>query len=591
MERQVWQVVKIALSFALIASSLAAKGASKPNFIVIVVDDAALMDFGATGGEASTPNIDMLAQRGALFTNYHSSPLCSPSRAMLLTGLDNHRTGHATIEEVLPPEQAGKPGYTLRLEPGVLTVAKRLKAGDYRTYMTGKWHLGRNDGDLPNAHGFDRSFALDASGADNWEQKSYMPYYDHAPWFEDGKPATLPAGFYSSQFIVEKMIDYLKSGEANRPFFGYLAFQAVHIPVQVPREFSDKYKGRFDQGWEALRQARWARAQAMGVVPTNAPYAPLPPMLRHWNKLSAEEHRIFARSMEVYSGMIEAMDHHIGRLIAHLKSTGQFENTIFVVTSDNGPEPSDPVHATGMNIWMALNGYHWDIARLGERGSMGFIGPEWAAAISSPGSLFKFYTTGGGLRVPLIVSGPGILSMRHASSAFVTDVTPTILDFAGVDASAVSGAKAMNGVSLRPVLDRRAERTHADDKSIGVEVAGNAALFKGDYKIVRNGGALSDPQWRLYNITDDPAETRDLSGAEPTRFAAMIADYRTYMARNGVLDMPPGYNVQRQVEANAIKRQIAAYWWVIIFIGFSLLGIGVLVRRAFRMRHTSQKVP
>jgi arylsulfatase/uncharacterized sulfatase len=588
MERQVRHVVTIILSAILIASA-AAHAAPRPNFVVIVVDDAALMDFGVTGGEAATPHIDMLAQRGALFTNYHSSPLCSPSRAMLLTGLDNHRTGHATIEEVLPPEQAGKPGYTLRLEPGVLTVAKRLKAIDYRTTMTGKWHLGRGEGDLPNAHGFDRSFALDASGADNWDQKSYMPYYDHAPWYEDGKPATLPKDFYSSQFIVDKTIDYLKSGDSVRPFFAYLAFQAVHIPVQAPREFSDKYKGRFDKGWEALRQARWARAQAMGVVPADAPYAPLPSALRDWSKLSAEERAIFARSMEVYSGMIEAMDHHIGRLIAHLKDTGQFENTVFVVTSDNGPEPSDPVHATGMNLWMALNGYHWDIARLGERGSMGFIGPEWAAAVSAPGSLFKFYTTGGGLRVPLIVSGPGVSPMRHGSSAFVTDVAPTILDFAGIDAVPEPGVRAMTGASLRPVLDGRADRTHADDKPVGVEVAGNAALFKGDYKIVRNGGALGDPQWRLYNIKDDPAERRDLSALEPARFAAMLADYKSYMAANGVLEMPPGYNVQRQVEANALKRQFAAYWWVLAILVLALAGIVAFI--VARLRRLGRRSP
>ena len=177
---------------------------ARPNVVLLLVDDAALMDFGAYGGEARTPNIDALAARGALFTNYHTSPLCSPSRAMILTGVDNHRTGVATIEEVLPPEQHNKPGYSLHLEPGVVTIAARLKQAGYRTYMTGKRHLGHGAGDLPDGHGFDRSFALDASGADNWEQKPYMPYYQYAPWFEDGKPADLPKDFYSSQFIVDR---------------------------------------------------------------------------------------------------------------------------------------------------------------------------------------------------------------------------------------------------------------------------------------------------------------------------------------------------------------------------------------------------
>lgn len=555
----------------------------RPNFVVLVVDDGALMDFGVTGGEAATPNIDRLAQRGKVFTNYHSSPLCSPSRAMLLTGLDSHRTGHATIEEALPPEQKGKPGYTLRLEAGVQTVAEKLKGFGYRTYMTGKWHLGRGDGDLPNSHGFDRSFALDASGADNWEQKPYMPYYTYAPWFEDGKPAQLPPDFYSSKFLIDQMIAYLGDGPQQQPFFSYIAFQAVHIPVQAPREFSDKYKGRFDAGWEALREARWRRAQQLGIIPPAAPLAPLPASLRKWTELSADERRVFARSMEVYSGMIEAMDHHIGRLIAYLAATGELENTVFIFTSDNGPEPSDPVHAPGMNLWMALNGYHWEAERLGEKGSLAFIGPEWAASVSSPSRLFKFYTTQGGLRVPLIVLGPSIEAGVSKSLAFVTDITPTILDLAG--AKPATEAKPLNGTSLRPVLTDVATQTHGPDHPIGVEVAGNAALFKGDYKIIKNGGTFGDPVWRLYNIALDPSETKDLSLAEPERLAKMVADYEAYRAANGVLAMPIGYEVQQQVATNALKRQLAAFWWVLALgaVALVLLGYGILrffLRRA-----------
>ena len=167
-----WRVLCAAL-WLLMAPLCAHAQTARPNVVVIVVDDAAFMDFGVYGGEARTPHIDRLAQSGTVFLNHHTSPLCSPSRAMLLTGVDNHRTGHATIEEVLPPELRGKPGYTLRLEPGVLTLATRLKAAGYRTLMSGKWHLGRGEGDLPNSHGFDRSLALDASGADNYAARPY----------------------------------------------------------------------------------------------------------------------------------------------------------------------------------------------------------------------------------------------------------------------------------------------------------------------------------------------------------------------------------------------------------------------------------
>lgn len=179
----------------LCVSFTSAYGDSRPqplNIVLILVDDAALMDFGVYGGEASTPNIDTLARQGAMFTQYRTSPLCSPTRAMLLTGLDNHLTGMATIPEVLPDEHVGRPGYTMSLEPGILTIADRLRSAGYRTLMSGKWHLGGEPGDLPNDHGFDRSLALPASGADNWEDKSYMPYYASAGWTEDGMPFSLP---------------------------------------------------------------------------------------------------------------------------------------------------------------------------------------------------------------------------------------------------------------------------------------------------------------------------------------------------------------------------------------------------------------
>jgi len=214
------------------------------------------MDFGVYGGEAQTPNIDALAARGAMFTQYRTSPLCSPTRAMLLTGLDNHKTGIATIPEVLPAEQEGKPGYSMALEPSVLTIADRLRDKGYRTLMSGKWHMGEEANEMPQTHGFDRSFALAASGADNWEDKSYMPYYAEAPWFEDGIEASLPEGFYSSEFIVDKMISYLEDTDASKPFLAYLPFQAIHIPVQAPPEFTAKYKGRFDEGWHVSANAR-----------------------------------------------------------------------------------------------------------------------------------------------------------------------------------------------------------------------------------------------------------------------------------------------------------------------------------------------
>jgi arylsulfatase/uncharacterized sulfatase len=529
--------------------------ARRPNIVMIVVDDAALMDFGAFGGEARTPNIDRLARQGAIFSAYHTSPLCSPSRAMLLTGLDNHRAGVATIEEVLPPSQKGKHGYGLHFEDRVWTIADRLKASGYRTLMSGKWHLGHGPGDLPNSHGFDRSLALDASGADNWAAKPYMPYYKEAPWFEDGQPAKMPKRYYSSDLIVDRMIGYLDEKPAGQqPFFAYIAFQAVHIPVQAPKAFSDHYKGQFDAGWTAVRKARAARAKAMGLIPANAPVADMPAFTRAWDSLPPKEKALYARTMEVYSGMLEAMDADIGKLMARLAERGELDNTLFVVTSDNGPEPTDPVHAPGMNLWMAMHGYNWSLKTMGEKGSLTFLSRNWAASLSAPGQLFKFYAAEGGVHVPLVISGPGVLpGGRIASPAFAIDITPTLADFAG--AAPAPSALAMDGKSLKGVLTGAQPWTHPADEPIGLEVSGNSALFRGDYKITRNRPPIGDGKWRLYNLKTDPGETLDLSQTEPALYQSLLADYAAYEKRVGVAPLPPGYTTDRQLMGNALANQ------------------------------------
>lgn len=555
----------------------------RPNIVLILADDAALMDFGIYGGEARTPNIDALAARGAMFRRHYTSPLCSPSRAMLLTGMDNHMTGIATIPEVLPVEHVGQPGYTMRLEPGVLTLADRLKTAGYRTLMSGKWHLGSGAGDLPNAHGFDRSLALDASGADNWSPKSYMPYYQKAPWYEDGQPADLPGSFYSSTMIVDHMIDYLDEGDQSQPFFAYVAFQAIHIPVQAPPELTAGYDGVYDQGWHALREARWRKAKEIGLIPQGAPLADMPEGMRAWNDLSADDQALYVARMQVNAAMMEAMDIEIGRLVEHLKRKDQYDNTIFVITSDNGPEPSRGDEDIRLTIWMKMHGYHIGIEGIGEEGSWGFIGPEWAIAAASPNNMFKFLGSEGGLRVPLVMAGPGVPEGEAFDTrTVVTDIAPTLLEYAGVD----TPDDAIIGRSLDPLLSGAQQAVYQPDDVIGMEVSGNSAILKGRWKITRNQKPHGDGQWRLYDIEADPGETKDLSAEQPDIFADMLEEYQAYSQRVGVLEVPEGYSSLKEITRNTMARQFKAYWpQLFVLLAGMIAVIGALiylVRRLLR---------
>jgi len=271
----------------LISNVLAQETKQRPNVVLIVADDLALMDFGVYGGEAATPNIDKLAGRGTLFTNYHTSPSCAPSRAMLLTGYDSHLTGVPNLPLFLPPEQVDEPGYEGVLNSKVKTVATYLKQSGYQTYMTGKWHLGHTEETMPSKRGFDRTFILDASGADNYEQKAYLPSQSKPTWMEDGKEINLPDDFYSSRNLVDKMIEFMKEDQNDsQPFFSFLSFQAVHIPVQAPKKYIEKYEGVYDKGWDDLRQKRFKKAKEIGLIPAHAELNEMLPVMQKWESQS-----------------------------------------------------------------------------------------------------------------------------------------------------------------------------------------------------------------------------------------------------------------------------------------------------------------
>ena len=570
---------------------MVAKAAQQPNIILILADDLGFTDIAPYGSEISTPSLTALASEGIRFTNYHTAASCAPSRAMLLTGVDNHRAGVASIPEAIPPEQSGFDNYQGVLGNNVVTVASLLEAAGYHTYMTGKWHLGKERHQLPSRRGFEKTVAMADTGADNWEQKPYIPIYKKANWFADGEEMVLPEDFYSSRFLIDKTIEFIDSNlEDGRPFFAYLPFQAVHIPVQAPQEFIDQYMGVYDVGWEQLREDRLTKALELGVVGQGTKMVEMS-TTEDWEALPDDRKRYEAKRMAVYGGMVTAMDFHIGRLIEHLKATGQYDNTLFVFTSDNGTEVSgrpDPSNGTA-RLFVESQGYTSEYETLGLKGSFNSISPSFASASASPLAFYKFYAGEGGLRVPLIIAGQSITVKGELNHAFshVTDITPTILSYAGVKApeGRFGGrpVEAIVGRNLMPLIRGDVDRVYAEDEAIGYEVGGNAALFRGDHKIVMNRGPVGDSKWHLYNIVSDPGETEDLADAMPERMLVMSKAYEQYVLENGVLPVPVGYEQVYQIGINGL-REVYGRPMLVILLSMFILVIFLVVACSIKRR-------
>ena len=554
----------------------------KPNIVLILIDDLGLTDLQAYGGEISTPNIDILASEGMLFTNYHTTPECAPSRAMLLTGMDNHNTGIPMIPEVMPTKYRNTPGYEGYLRDDALTLAEILKPAGYRTYMTGKWHLafgGKETAALPYNRGFDKTFILDATGGNNFSHHSYLPYYLESPWFKNGQEAELPEDFYSSKFFVDQMIEFIEEDkDQDTPFFSYLSFQAQHIPLQAPREFIDKYLETYELGWEELREQRKNRAIEYGIFPPNKEIVDSFSGFDDWSEVDQENKKMLIKSMAVFAGMLDAMDFHIGRFMTYLKKEGLYENTIFIVTADNGPEGNDPSDHAPWREWFKTTIYDRDYETLGDQDSYVYIGTEFAQAMASPSHLFKFHMSEGGLRVPLIISGPEIKKGKNQNFAFVTDIAATLSDivFDEVDERII-------GKSLQNSLAGFDERNYLDTESVGLEVTGNSALFKGDFKIVRNRPPNGSNQWELYNLSEDPGETINLAKRMPNKLQELTEDYEKYAEKNGVIDLPLDYEWAAEMTINTFKRNYLPLIYKAAFFIVSAIFLVIVFRRRWRI--------
>ncbi len=499
---------------------------SRPNIVVVLVDDMGFSDIGCYGGEISTPNLDKLAQGGVRFTQFHNTARCCPTRAALLTGLYPHQAGvgHMT-EERFGADGKPLPGYSGRLNDRCVTIAEALKPAGYFTAMTGKWHVGQNHGVTPWARGFDRSLSAAAGGF-------YFPDSPRTEVFLKGKNlgrtnAPLPTRWYSTDLWTEYGLKFIDEARgAKKPFFLYVAHNAPHFPLQAPAEDIARWRGKYRIGWDKLREARYQRQIEMGLIEKSWPLSPRLPEVPAWDSVTPDEQDRYDNIMAIYAAVVEHMDKAVGTLVDGLKERGVLENTLILFMSDNGGNAESGVRGR-------LVGEH-----PGDAKSDVFVGQCWATLNNTPFVRYKHYTDEGGIATPLIAHWPeGISRDRRGKfenqPGHIIDIMPTCLDVAGAQYPREFNGKTITpfeGVSLRPGFEGRPLKR---PRPIFWEHEGNRAVLENPWKLV----ALSDQPWRLYNIIDDRTEQHDLTAPQPERAKALAAKWEEYAARANVLPL------------------------------------------------------
>ena len=440
----------------------------RPNIVIIVADDMGYSDMGAFGGEIRTPNLDRLAMGGMRFTQFYTHASCSPTRSMLLSGVDTHINGLGNMSEWTAPNQVGIAGYEGALSDRVSTLPEFLLQGGYHTYMVGKWHLGKQPHQIPRARGFERDFSLLDGGGSYWDMTSFTAMSPRSTFTEDGYYLSgLPKDYYATRTYTDRMIDFIDEGRADgRPFFAYVAHQAPHDPYHLPREWRDRYVRDYDQGWDAVRQARLARQIELGIVPDGTQLSErmwmVPPPL----VLAPAARALQGRKMELYAGLVENLDFNIGRLLEYLREVGEYDNTLFMFFGDNGAEGTDlfasiaGTPGTLNYLFAAANWSQTHPKSWGDPGSYVGYGPAWAQVSMTPFSQYKGWLAEGGVRNALVVSGPGVEAppgtINHGIT-HVADIMPTVLEIAGIAHPSVEEGT-RNAAPDRQIVDPRTGR-------------------------------------------------------------------------------------------------------------------------------------
>ena len=515
-----------------LSSQAAPTDTRRPNILFIVADDIGFTDIGAFGSEISTPNLDKLAYGGLRLNNLHAAPACRNMRLMLMSSAGTSAANH--------PMPGAFRGGVLSLN--YATIPELLQDAGYATYAAGKWDLGEIEGYTPGARGFDRYFTA-LAGAASYFAEPLFPDVPAYRYEEDGRTVELtelPNDFYATEYFTDKMLGYLRSTEEDTPWFAYMPYTAPHWPLQLPEDWLDRYAGRYDAGYDELRERRFEQAAAARVLPPGASLEGFEPLAEPWANLSPDEQRRYSRAQEIYAGMIEYLDMSIGRVINYLEESKQLNNTVIVFTADHGASSGEHGVDTGrLKVPSGgpetPDGTDNSLENFGRPGSFIDHGRGFGEAATAPFKFQKSSLSEGGLRAAAFVHYPAAVAAGDVSNAFMTmmDILPTFMEVAGTEhpGAGLFNGRQVNDIAGRsawPHLTGNASTVHTPTESAGWSGGSGGALIRGDYKIIDQpspGGGMGTMPWRLYNLAVDPGETRDLAMENPELVTELVAEW------------------------------------------------------------------
>ncbi len=478
-----------------------------PNILLIMADDMGYSDLGCYGSEINTPNLDRLASEGMRFTQFYNAARCCPTRASLLTGISPHRAGMGGMVNSSPAEAPH--AYQGYLNNQCVTIAEVLRPAGYRTYMSGKWHVGEFRPGFPVDRGFDRYYGLISGAMNYWNITKGKNFTVDRKFVEDTTLINdqVRDGFYSTTAYSAKAVQYLDDHYAHhsdKPFFMYIAHQAPHWPLHAPDSSIAKYRGKYKMGWDELRAQRYARMQEMGL--TDADISPLDGATADWESLSEGQKDTMDLKMAIHAAMIDILDQGVGDVIARLESEGQLDNTLIMFLSDNGASPESG--AFGRDFRPDLT------EAMGSENSYHTFGSSWANAANTPFRKYKRFTYEGGFATPFIVRWGDQITQKDAivpAVGHIMDVMATAVDVSGAsypDEYKGQAIHPLEGKSLVPVLQGSSDQIREDDDVLVWEHLRSQAVRKGVWKLVRSH---EENDWRLYNLANDRTELTDVA--------------------------------------------------------------------------------